>query len=195
MCATSKTPRFINRPWVLGIGTTVLGGVATSFIYDSLKQLPLSTTAKNVYIWIKSGINSFLNFDIKLWWILVGIVIIILIASIPSKKPQTKSREPQEPETPDTPLTLPNFYKYTSGVLKRWRWNWRWKKMYDGNYQIDNLTAQCPKCDTPMFEGERLGFLSFRCPRCSFYIMGDEVEFPDDIEALILDNIRRENFN
>lgn len=42
--------KWAKNPWVLGIGTTVIGGV----------------------------LLSFLNFEIKVWWLLIAIAIIVV---------------------------------------------------------------------------------------------------------------------
>ena len=48
--------KFIKNPWVLGIGTTVIGGIILSFVLDWIKGVDWLSTLKAV---VKFIVDSF----------------------------------------------------------------------------------------------------------------------------------------
>ena len=77
--------RFIKNPWGLGIGTTVIGGVLLSFVLDMIKGVDWLSTLKTVVKFITDAIIAFLNFELKVWWVLVAIALIVLVLIIIAK--------------------------------------------------------------------------------------------------------------
>ena len=72
--------KFIKNPWVLGIGTTVIGGVLLSFVMDWIKKVDWLSTLKTVLHFVGNAIAAFLNFELKVWWVLV--VLALLFAAL-----------------------------------------------------------------------------------------------------------------
>lgn len=70
--------KWAKNPWVLGIGTTVIGGVLLSLLLDWIQGIDWLSTFKNVMRFIFNGVVSFLNFEIKVWWLLIAIAIIVV---------------------------------------------------------------------------------------------------------------------
>ena len=70
--------KWAKNPWVLGIGTTVIGGVLLSLLLDWIQGIDWLSTFKNVMGFIFNGVVSFLNFEIKVWWLLIAIAIIVV---------------------------------------------------------------------------------------------------------------------
>ena len=55
--------KFIKNPWILGIGTTVVGGVLLSFVMDWINKVDWLSTLKTVLKFIGNAIVAFLNFE------------------------------------------------------------------------------------------------------------------------------------
>lgn len=70
--------KWAKNPWVLGIGTTVIGGILLSLLLDWIQGIDWLSTFKNVMRFIFNGVVSFLNFEIKVWWLLIAIAIIVV---------------------------------------------------------------------------------------------------------------------
>lgn len=58
--------KWAKNPWVLGIGTTVIGGVLLSLLLDWIQGIDWLSTFKNVMRFIFNGVVSFLNFEISM---------------------------------------------------------------------------------------------------------------------------------
>ena len=65
--------KFLKNPWVLAIGSTVIGGVLLSFVLDWIKGVDWLSTLKTVVNFIINAVVAFLNFELKVWWVLVAI--------------------------------------------------------------------------------------------------------------------------
>lgn len=123
---------------------------------------------------IFSFIINLLNFPLKVWWVLLGVLIIILLFYVISKTSNT-----------DAPInTPPEFLSYTKDFIRGFNWEWYWKKDYEGRYEVVGLHVNCPQCATPFAYGSR------KCPRCRYY---EECAEPDhsEIEIVIYDNVKR----
>lgn len=57
--------KWAKNPWVLGIGTTVIGGVLLSLLLDWIQGIDWLSTFKNVMRFIFNGVVSFLNLKLK----------------------------------------------------------------------------------------------------------------------------------
>ena len=129
--------------------------------------------------WAANLVCTGLNFEAKVWWMIVTVLILFLIIWLIDK---FKKEEPYKPD----------FYNYREGKPKYWKWTWDWKLNKNNEWwEISNLNAHCPKLasDTRMIQ-----YLDcFKCPRCEFIAVRKtrEYEDPNDIEHIIYDNIRR----
>ncbi len=176
----SKIKKFFKNPWTIGIGTAVFSFLLTVF-YDLIKQKPILSTIENIFKAIGNGIWSFLNFDLKIWWILIGVAIVILALWLYSKYLDTKK------ETP------PLFLEYTQDEILDLKWKWEWRKNYLGEYEAFNIHSICKKCDTPLVQEYR-GVKYLKCLRCN-------EEYPtlypniDHVKMMIHDNVKRKYFD
>ena len=147
--------------------------------YDYSKSKPILTTTGLFFKWVGNCFWQFLNFDLKLWWLLVGLSLFILVIIILAKFQSNDSFKP-------------DFYNYREGQFKRWKWTWDWKWSASKNaWIISDMQAHCPKCDTPLIEYSSVYSLSYDCPRCDFRAKDAECDQPHKIERIILDNIDR----
>lgn len=168
--------KFIKSAWGVEIIITLFGFILT-VIYDLVKSKPILSTIWNIIKAIWSFIITFLNLELKLWWILLGIIVLILILFVIVKIDDMKNAG----------ISNVPFLNYKNDTIQGWNWSWRWEKQYDGKYHIVDLCPLCPKCKTPM----RDGFYDYlECPRCRH---NTREYMPDlcDIETVILDNINR----
>lgn len=169
---------WVKSPWVISIGTAIFSLLLT-IGYDYLKEKPILSTIWSILKWIGNAIWKILNFNIKIWWIVIFIglfiLIIVIIDNIKNEGTLT-----------------PDFCNYKEDTLKKWSWTWSWK--FDNKkkvWTITDMKAHCPKCATPMIEYSDRYQLIFDCPRCEFRASDEQCDEPHKIERIILDNIDR----
>ena len=105
--------KFIKNPWVLGIGTTVIGGVLLSFALDWIKGVDWLSTLRTVISHIVNAIVVFLNFELKVWWLLVAIALLAGTLIVVSRILDAKKKS--------TPL---HFLSYTKDSILGYVWEW-----------------------------------------------------------------------
>lgn len=170
--------KWIKSPWGISIGTAIFSLLLTMG-YDYSKDKPILTTVWKVIVWFWDLLLNILNFNLKVWWILVALGLFILILYIIDKFKKEEAFKP-------------DFYSYREGKFKRWKWTWNWNWSQSKNaWIISNMKAHCPNCDTPMIEHSSIYGLSFDCPRCDFRASDNQCDEPHKIERIILDNIDR----
>ena len=169
----------MKNPWILGIGTTVIGGIVLSFVLDLINGVDLLSTLNVAVIFIVNIVISFLNLKLKVWWLLLGISVIIIVLVIIAKISETKK---------NTELKTPS---YIEDRFAGWKWTWNWHfNTYDGNWYVEDLKAHCPKCDTPLFHDRH--DTHFECPRCNFETdHRSKHKTRKQVEAIIVDNANR----
>lgn len=165
--------KLTKDPWTISIVTAIFSLLLTMG-YDYSKSKPILTTILMFLNMLGNLFVNFLNFDLKVWWLLVGLLIFII-----SKLQEEESSKP-------------DFYNYREDQFKRWKWTWSWKWSNSENaWIISNMKAHCPNCDTPLIEHLVLNGLSFDCPRCEFSARDGQCDESHKIERIILDNIDR----
>ena len=93
-------------------------------------------------------------------------------------------------------IKLPSFYSYQSDTFKKWKWTWELEfNHYKEKWSITNLSAYCPRCDTKLLDTSSYYSLHYRCPRCERHYSDYHAENPTDIQAIIIDNIKRQQRN
>jgi hypothetical protein len=172
--------------WAISIGTALFSLLLTMG-YDYLKQIPVLTTVSFWLKWILSTVCAILNFNIKVWWIIVTIIIGFVIIYLIDKFFSNKNTESYKPD----------FYNYKEDKLKKWRWSWNWVVDHkQKSWVISNLKAHCPDCDTQLIPYyDTFSGTYYNCPRCNFNATDYQCEDPAKIEILILDNVRRRKSN
>ena len=147
--------RFFKSPWTLGIGTTVIGGVILSIVLDLIKQVSILSTMKSFFVSAGKFIVAFLNFEIKVWWLLIAIVVFVAILWIIKRCYTAKENNSQ-----------PSFLSYTQDYLLGYSWEWTWEKDWDGKYGVKNLHPVCSKCKTLLLPARNF-YSQRKCPRCN----------------------------
>ena len=174
-----KVKKILKSPWTIAIASAFLAPIAT-MIVDAIMKKPLLSTLWIVVKALWNGIVSFLNFNIKVWWLLIGIGVIIGALVIIAKVVDVQEEK------------QPKFLSYKEDFFGAWKWSWRWEQnAYNKKWNVDNIRAHCPQCDTPMFSNDSESH--FRCPRCDFSTYGSNHKKRYEIEALIIDNLERKD--
>ena len=170
--------KFIKNPWVLGIGTTVIGGVLLSFVMDWINKVDWLSTLKVALKFIGNAVVSFLNFELKVWWVLVILVLFFTALLIYAKILDIKQK--------DAPIS---FLSYKKDFMLGYDWEWEYQKTYDGKYTISNLHPVCDKCGMRLKRSGIYG-LGMECLRCNTTKKWEE-RYLTDAQLLIEDNIKK----
>lgn len=173
--------KWIKSPWTIGIGTAIFS-FFLPLIYDYFKQNPFLTTFLVLFKWVSNIIWFILNYNIKVWWLLSAILAIVIVITFISLK---KGK-----------IIKPDFYNYSEDKFKQWKWTWDWEYNRNrGAWNIINMKAYCPKCDTPLIDYSNEFGKNFECPRCEYKAFYDKCDDPAKVERIILDNVEREKQN
>lgn len=176
-----KVKIWLKSPWSISIGTAVFSFLMT-ICYDLLKDKPVFSTLASIFIAIWNFLIAFLNFELKVWWVLLGIALIIFIIYILYII-----------EIKNSESNRPLFLGYTKDTISGLHWEWIWEKQCDGNWGIENLHPICPNCETPLVlsyeHGSRL--VCLRCNRESDERLPDLVH----VEMLLIDNVKKGHFD
>ena len=170
--------KFVRNPWFLGIGTTVVGGVILSFVLDWIKGVDLLSTLKTVLNFIGDFIVSCLNFELKVWWLLIAVALIILGLFVMAKVSKVKHQN-----------APPFFLTYKKDFLLGYTWEWEYTKGYDGKYSISNLHPICSECEMILKQCGSYGS-QMECLRCGKTKQWTN-SLRDDARMLIEDNIKK----
>ena len=173
----NKIKKFFLNPWTVGIGVAIFGFFLT-IVGDVVTGEKIFSTFVTGVRWAWKVILSFLTFDLKVCWVLLGIGVVILGLWIYSKVLDAKKIEPHEPP----------FLSYTQDDILGHRFEWEWKKDYSGKYGAENIRPICTKCGTPLVH-EYIGLYKFKCLRCDKHY---QKQYPDEghVKMMIHDNVR-----
>lgn len=173
--------KFLKNPWVLAIGSTVIGGILLSFVMDWINKVDLLSTLKAALQFMGNAILAFLNFELKVWWVLLALALLFVALLIYSKILDAKQQ--------DTPIP---FLTYTKDSMLGYTWEWDYQKTYDGKYTISNLHPVCTKCGMRLRQGGSYG-LQMKCVRCNTN-KDWKSDYLTDATLLIEDNIKKKYF-
>ena len=165
--------RFFKCPWAVSICTVLLGFMLT-VVLDVVGGKAILSTITDVIKFVYTSIITILNFKIKVWWLLIGVTILILILWILANMNDTKSTEE------------PKWLKYTEDVIDGFHWKWEWKNQYDRTFAIENLHPVCLSCGTPYVTTYDYHH-SLLCPRCKNKT-NTQIPNIDHIKIIINDN-------
>ncbi len=171
--------KFRDSKWALALVPTIVGALLT-LIIDCVKKINLFSTMVTVMKTLWSWIVRFLSFEVQVWWILAALLLLILILWIVAKIADVKG------------VAEPVWMKYTEDRFIDWKWSWKWEKNYLGSYQVSDLMAHCPKCNTPMRHDDY--DTVFHCPRCLFESRKHS-DNRNDILVVIYDNAKKMESN
>lgn len=176
-----KSKGFWRNPWTVSIGSSLVIFVIT-IIIDMITAEKVFSTIKVIFCLILKDSLAFLNFELKVWWLLIGGVVLIFILWGYGKYQDSKQ----------SVLTKPQFLEYNQDRLLGYKWKWTWEKDYCGKYGIENLHPICSKCSTPLVY-KYTGYGRLKCLRCG-EVYQNELPDEDEVKMLISDNVRRKYF-
>lgn len=171
---------FLMNPWTITIGGGVTATLIGSVITDLIKKENIFSTFGCLLKKAGDVLFPFLNFEIKVWWLLLFFAVVLMVRSLLLKM-----------RSMDNTIQQPRFVEYRSDTIKGYKWKWAWRKNYDGKYCIEGLHPVCSKCDTPLLDIYH--YRDIRCDRCG-YSHSQEMPEMQTIEMLIQDNVRRRYF-
>lgn len=177
-----KTKKFLMNPWTVTIGGGLVLSVL-SVIYDLIKQERVFSTISIIFTHVRNIVVMILNLNIKVWWLLLGIVVLIFVFWLYIKYLEHTSPKHNEPP----------FLEYIQDVILGYKWRWTWKKDFYGKYYVDELHPICSRCETPLVENFHGHGAIYKCLRCQ---EGYNKRLPelDNVKMLISDNVRRKYF-
>jgi hypothetical protein len=168
--------KFLKSAWTISIGTALFSFLLT-IIWDWIKGIHVLSTISNIFSTLGSWLFAFLNFNLKIWWVLSGIIILFLVRFIIIKYGNTKEQ------------FKPNFIDYKEDKFTYFKWTWDWELNYDDKWDTTNLKAHCPKCDTPMNHDSY--DTTYICPRCHFQSLYNNCDKEYEVKQVIIDNVKR----
>lgn len=77
---------------------------------------------------------TFLTIEVKIWWVLVGVVVFIAVFLTMLKLLYIKQQIEEDP----------GFLGYTKDIILEYEWKWHWVKDSWGKYKIDDLHPGLP---------------------------------------------------
>lgn len=168
------------KAFIWWIVSALILGWLSNYFYENTKNIPI---LKYLFIslkWIYNFIIDFLNFKIKIFWLIIVSVVISII-----NKLYESSRNEQ----------LPEFIKYEKDVFKSWIWRWKWEASNDG-WNISKLTPYCPIDDIQLINNGGFMRVSYYCPKCQkeYNEFNNPVEYTEEIKVLINDKVNKDTY-
>ncbi len=143
----------LKNPVFLAFGPVVLTSILTILV-DWIRKKPILTTLWIIVQWLYRKVINLLNFEIKVWWILIFLIVAVLALRI-AVYIYDKIHPQEEPE----------YLKYTSDFIDGWELEWEWEKGPHNSYRITNFRPVCQYCGTSLAPkyGSHGPFKCFRC--------------------------------
>ena len=80
--------KLLKSPWTISIASALLSFLLT-VLYDLIKGKQILSTVGSILTVIWNAVVTFLTFNLKVWWVIVGIAVILfviyVIASVSNK--------------------------------------------------------------------------------------------------------------
>ena len=92
-------------------------------------------------------------------------------------------------------MTL-DWLKYTSDTFGQFKYEWKYVRSGNKACAVNDITVICPNCGTTLLPEDSCHG-SYKCPRCNNCydsIYNNAPKSLRDVEALIVDNIKRNNY-
>lgn len=92
----NKFKNFMMNPWTVGVGTGLIVLIVT-VVVDLITAVKIFSTLKNVLVVVWKAILAFLNFELKVWWVLAGLAIVVFALNEYVKYTDKKQQEENKP--------------------------------------------------------------------------------------------------
>lgn len=107
---SKKVKNFLMNPWTVGVGTGLIVLLVT-IVVDWISNEKIFNTLSKAVVAVWKGILISLNFELKIWWILVGLAFIVLSVFILYRI--TATRQQKQPAPPFLDYTSDSILGYT----------------------------------------------------------------------------------
>lgn len=165
--------------WTVTVGGGLILSFIISVINDFVNKEQVFSTIDTILSSIYKVLLVILNYKIKMWWLLLGIIVLILILMKYLNYTYTTSIKLE-------------FLEYTQDIILGYKWKWKWQKDIYGKYSIASLYPICSQCDTPLVE-DLDRYSIHKCLRCKKEYYENMPDF-DHVKMMISDNVRRKYF-
>lgn len=179
----NKWKKFIMNPWTVTVGGGLILSIIISVINDWVKKEQVFSTISTIVSMIFNTLCAILNYRIKVWWVLFGVIVLIIIFVLLGLYSNYTQTTPNKAE----------FLEYTQDTILGYKWKWNWQKDIYGKYGVENLHPICMQCDTPLVENIYGYGGKYKCLRCGEGYPKPLPEFAN-VKMLIHDNVRRKYF-
>lgn len=109
-----KWKEFLMNPWTVTIGGGLILSIIISVINDLVKKEQVFSTIGTILSMIFNKLLTFLNYRIKIWWLLIGIIVFIILFILFVMYLDHTQTTPNKPE----------FLEYTQDILLGYKWKW-----------------------------------------------------------------------
>lgn len=171
--------KHLKHPLSVGIIGGALATIITTPIVAIMNKIKWDEALSLIFSTIGNWILAILNFNIKLWWLLVaGIILFFIVKWIITREQ-------------DSPTS--SIQNYRSDVIDGILWNWEWYRNYSGHYTLssNSLSPICNHCKTDLRE-TRMGYGSgLTCSYCHFSKHIEDIDnYYDKIGREIIRRVR-----
>lgn len=161
-----------QNPWVIGIGTLIIGTLILNGI-DWLVGTKIISSALTFLSYIFSFIIW--SFDVQLWSMVLIVTISFLAGSVWVKFKMGLLKNAKE--------NKPEFLKYTSDEFDGVLYKWEYHKSFDDKYSPSDFTPYCPKDNAILHHG--------KCLICKRYF-GHQITSDGELEKLVIYKIQND---
>lgn len=171
------------HPWIVGIGTGTVVLILTILV-DLITAVKIFSTIKKVSAAICKAVLGFLNYNLKVWWVLISVAVVVFGLYLFDKYIEYEQKQKENNKPP--------FLEYTHDLILDYEWKWVWERKYDGTYSVEMLHPVCKKCATPLSNSD-IGFGRYICLRCKAEYR-QPLPREGDVKMMIRDNVRRKYY-
>lgn len=180
----NKIKNFFMHPWIVGIGTGTVVLILTVLV-DLITAVKIFSTLQKVITVIWKAILAFLNYKLKVWWVLIGLAVVVFVLYLFVKYNEYEQKLKENNKPP--------FLEYTQDYILGYNWKWVWEKDIYGKYGAENLQPVCSHCKTPLVDDWGVYGRGCKCLRCNKIYNGSMPDF-DHVKMMIHDNVKRKYF-
>jgi len=157
---------FFSNNWVVTIGGGTISGLLILIIVDFYNKTPILTSVKWVFQHLVSFTTLILNYQIKIWWLLLLFLISYILIRIYSSYINSNTSEKEISQD-----KMDKILKYKADKFLNFTWEWQWilnEKIND--YEIKKIRPCCPhpECKYTHMDFDHQSYTSFIyiCPKC-----------------------------
>lgn len=182
-----KLKKVLWNSWTIGIGGSIIGGLALSWITAMARKVNLWEGFIAVVTWIWRAIVAVITFRVPVWIILIAVGMVILIGKAIFNARKADAEE-----------TRSSFRAYTKDKIKFWVFEWEYLSGGDGEPDsIRRLRPVCEECfcDLLLDEHDRLyGIYRLYCPNCRREYPNVSHSAKSEIEQIIIHRVKSKEY-